>query len=162
MAGPRSSPTDFRSSKLSCRHSSSTGSTDGRMGAQRFAGTPGPRCARFRPWSGMPWPAVELWGTMKSHRSPDGCAHLEHDLEGPGRTKRHARMGVGGGVGGTASARTSYPLSFGSRGGRRKRRRPDGRHERARSLAKRIRRPEGVNGLYYFKKKNAVALTRGR
>ena len=37
---------------------------DGRIGAQRFAGTPGPRCSRFLPWSGMPWPAVELWGTM--------------------------------------------------------------------------------------------------
>ena len=119
------------------------------MGAQRFAGTPGPRCAHFRPWSGMPWPAVELWGTMIIRRSPDRCPLLEHDLEGPGGTKRRSRMGVGGGGGGTASSRTT-PVSRGKlRGGRRKRRRPDGCHERARALAKRIRRAEGVKPFWY-------------
>ena len=55
--------------------------------------------------------------------------------------------GGGGGVGGTASSRTTTVPNGKLRGGRRKRRRPDGRHERARSLAKRIRRAEGVKVL---------------
>ena len=40
----------------------------------------------------MPWPAVELWGTMDIRRSPDRCPLHEHDLEGPGRTERRSRM----------------------------------------------------------------------
>ena len=89
---PRSSPTDDWSSKLTSRDSSSTAGTDGRMDAQRFAGAPGPRCAHFRPWLGMPWPAVELWGTMDIRRSPDRCPFLTHDQEGPGWSKNRARM----------------------------------------------------------------------
>ena len=53
--------------------------------------------------------------------------------------------GGGKGVGGTASSRTTTVPNGKLRGGRRKQRRPDGRHERARSLAKRICRGEGVN-----------------
>ena len=53
--------------------------------------------------------------------------------------------GGGGRVGGTASSRTTTVPNGKLRGGRRKRRRPYGRHERARSLAKRIRRGKGVN-----------------
>ena len=144
MSGPLSSTADDRSSKLSSRGTTCAEGTDGGLGVAGFAGTPGPRCARFRPCFGTAWPAVELWGTMDIRRSPDRCALLEHDLEAYGRTEKRCRMGVGGGGGGTASSRTTTVPNGKLRGGRRKRRRPDGRHERARSLAKRICRPEGV------------------
>ena len=88
----------------------------------------------------MAWPAGELWGTMHIRRSPYLSAFLEHDLEAYGRTEKRCRMGVGGRVGGTASSRTTTVPNGKLRGGRRKQRRPDGRRERARSLAKRIGR----------------------
>ena len=81
---------------------------------------------------------------MHIRRSPYLSAFLEHDLEAYGRTEKRCRMGVGGGGGGTASSRTTTVPNGKLRGGRRKQRRPDGRHERARSLAKRIRGREGV------------------
>ena len=88
---------DDRSSKLSSRGTTCAEGTDGGLGVAGFAGTPGPRCARFRPCFGTAWPAVELWGTMDIRRSPDRCALLEHDLEAYGRTEKRCRMGVGGG-----------------------------------------------------------------
>ena len=106
----------------------------------------------------MAWPAGELWGTTDIRRSPYLSALLEHDLEAYGRTEKRCRMGVGGGGGGTASSRTTTVPNGKLRGGRRKQRRPDGRHERARSLAKRIRRGKGVLTPFPRRRSRALCL----